>query len=39
VEERVYQGFPDSILQQVVSGDYGNGTFQVHRKDRATPPP
>jgi len=27
-EDRIYQGFPDSILQQVVSGDYGGGIFQ-----------
>eukprot|EP00457_Paulinella_chromatophora_P003956 gb/GEZN01003966.1/.p1 GENE.gb/GEZN01003966.1/~~gb/GEZN01003966.1/.p1 ORF type:complete len:612 (-),score=76.47 gb/GEZN01003966.1/:209-2044(-) len=28
-EDRIYQGFPDSILQQVVSGDYGSGFFQA----------
>jgi hypothetical protein len=30
VKDRIYEGFEDSILQQVVSGDYGpNGVFQA----------
>jgi monoamine oxidase len=28
-KERIYRGFPDSILQQIVSGDYGQGVFQA----------
>ena len=27
--ERVYKGFPESLLQQFISGDYGNGIFQA----------
>jgi Cytochrome b5-like Heme/Steroid binding domain len=26
---RIYQNLPDSILQQVISGDYGGGVFQA----------
>lgn len=28
-ESRIYKSVPDSILQQVVSGDYGNSIFQA----------
>jgi len=28
-KDRIYQGYPDSILQQVISGDYGGGVFQA----------
>lgn len=27
--DRVYQKLPDSVLQQVISGDYGEGVFQA----------
>lgn len=29
VPDRVYQKLPDSVLQQVISGDYGHGVFQA----------
>jgi monoamine oxidase len=29
VEDRVYRKAPDSILQQLISGDYGKGIFQA----------
>ena len=29
VDDRVYRKLPDSILQQIISGDYGKGIFQA----------
>ncbi|CAB9502823.1 Endoribonuclease L-PSP [Seminavis robusta] len=29
VEDRIYRKVPDSILQQLISGDYGKGIFQA----------
>lgn len=29
VEDRIYRKAPDSILQQLISGDYGKGVFQA----------